>query len=49
MLDIGCGRARVATHMASVTGAHVTGINIDEDQMANAKAFLKERNLDDVV
>jgi sterol 24-C-methyltransferase len=39
VLDIGCGRGRVANHIASSTGAHVTGINIDADQLASAKQF----------
>jgi len=38
-LDIGCGRGRVAAHMASLTGAHITGMNIDPDQIATAKKF----------
>ncbi|HNA62175.1 MAG TPA: class I SAM-dependent methyltransferase [Rhabdochlamydiaceae bacterium] len=25
VLDIGCGRGRIANHIASITGAHVTG------------------------
>ncbi len=39
VLDIGCGRGRVANHIASITGAHVTGINIDPDQLESAKRF----------
>jgi len=37
ILDVGCGRGRVAHHMASYTGAHVTGLNIDETQLSMAK------------
>ena len=40
VLDIGCGRGRVASHMASMTGAHVTGINIDADQLEAAHKFV---------
>lgn len=44
-LDIGCGRGRIASHIASVTGAHVTGINIDTNQLESAKRFAKGKNL----
>ena len=36
ILDIGCGRGRVAHHVASLTGAHVSGFNIDERQVEHA-------------
>ena len=39
LLDIGCGRGRVAMHVATTTGNHVSGINIDPSQIANAKEF----------
>ena len=39
VLDIGCGRGRVANHMAQMSGAHVTGMNIDPDQLESAKRF----------
>lgn len=40
VLDLGCGRGRVAAHMASyVEGTHVTGLNIDADQLAQARSF----------
>ena len=45
-LDLGCGRGRVAAHMSAVSGAHVTGINIDPDQVAQAKSFNQERGFD---
>lgn len=45
VLDLGCGRGRVAAHMARVTGASVTGLNIDQDQIANACAFNTECEL----
>jgi sterol 24-C-methyltransferase len=47
-LDIGCGRGRVANHMAKLTGAHVTGINIDENQLSSARLFAKAENMEDV-
>ncbi|KAF2172864.1 hypothetical protein M409DRAFT_62530 [Zasmidium cellare ATCC 36951] len=45
VLDLGCGRGRVAAHISKVTGAQVTGLNIDADQIASAKAFNKEKKL----
>jgi len=45
VLDIGCGRGRIASHIASVTGAHVTGINIDTNQLESARRFAKGKNL----
>ena len=31
-LECGCGRGRIAHHVASVTGAKVTGFNINDGQ-----------------
>jgi sterol 24-C-methyltransferase len=39
LLDIGCGRGRVANHIASITGAHVTGINVDDTQLEEARKY----------
>ncbi|KAI1773890.1 S-adenosyl-L-methionine-dependent methyltransferase [Hypoxylon cercidicola] len=39
VLDLGCGRGRVAAHMASFSGAQVTGLNIDENQVAQAREW----------
>jgi sterol 24-C-methyltransferase len=39
VLDIGCGRGRVASHIASITGAQVVGLNIDSDQLNSARQF----------
>lgn len=39
VLDLGCGRGRVAAHMAHYTGAQVTGLNIDPDQVEQAWEF----------
>jgi sterol 24-C-methyltransferase len=39
VLDIGCGRGRVANHMATLSGAHLVGMNIDLDQLESAKKF----------
>lgn len=46
LLDLGCGRGRVAAHMASITGAQVTGLNIDPDQIASAMSFNADQKLE---
>jgi len=46
VLDLGCGRGRVAAHMAAYSGARVTGLNIDPNQVAQAQSFTKERGLE---
>ncbi|KAJ5121323.1 uncharacterized protein N7515_009284 [Penicillium bovifimosum] len=45
VLDLGCGRGRVAAHMAQYTGAQVTGLNIDPNQVEQATTFNAERGL----
>lgn len=45
VLDLGCGRGRVAAHMAQLSGAQVTGLNIDPNQVAQARAFNDELHL----
>mmetsp|Transcript_65768 Transcript_65768/g.133758 ORF Transcript_65768/g.133758 Transcript_65768/m.133758 type:complete len:255 (-) Transcript_65768:288-1052(-) len=45
VLDIGCGRGRIAYHVATHTGAHVTGINIDPVQLSFAEAYAKQKGL----
>lgn len=46
VLDLGCGRGRVAAHMAAAhPGVAVTGLNIDPNQVAQARAFSAERGL----
>lgn len=42
VLDIGCGRGRVAHHVAAHTGSHVTGLNIDPFQLENARQFTQK-------
>ncbi len=44
-LDVGCGRGRIASHASSHTGAHVTGVNIDSDQLESAEKFAKGKGL----
>jgi sterol 24-C-methyltransferase len=45
VLDVGCGRGRVAAHLAAATGAHVTGINVDPDQLRAAAAHAADQGL----
>lgn len=45
VLDVGCGRGRVAHHMATYSGAHVTGINIDHSQVKMAKEHANVTNM----
>ena len=47
VLDMGCGRGRVANHMVTATGAHVSGMNIDLDQLEAAKQFAVRSGLAD--
>lgn len=46
VLDLGCGRGRVAAHMARITGASIHGINIDSDQIASAREFNRDTTND---
>ncbi|VUC30122.1 unnamed protein product [Clonostachys rosea] len=39
VLDLGCGRGRVAAHMNSYSGAEITGLNIDENQINQARQW----------
>lgn len=45
VFELGCGKGRVAAHLASATGAHITGINIDQGQLDSATAFAEKNNL----
>jgi sterol 24-C-methyltransferase len=45
VLDIGCGRGRVACHVAELSGARVTGLNIDQTQIDNAASFARMSGL----
>ena len=46
VLDLGCGRGRVAAHMSSMTGATVTGLNIDPNQVAQAREFNSQKGFE---
>jgi sterol 24-C-methyltransferase len=45
VLDIGCGRGRIASHVATLTSAHVTGMNIDATQLESARRFVLSKGL----
>lgn len=47
VLDIGCGRGRIANHMARLSGAQVTGINIDDSQLESARRFSAAKGTSD--
>ena len=39
VLDIGCGRGRIASYIATLTNAEVTGMNIDATQLESARRY----------
>jgi len=47
VLDVGCGRGRIAHHVASYTGADVTGLNIDKTQIAMGKDYAHATGMSD--
>jgi sterol 24-C-methyltransferase len=46
VLDIGCGRGRIAHHVATLTGGNVSGFNIDSYQIENAIKYAKSTNFE---
>lgn len=44
-LDVGCGRGRIAHHLATYTGAEVVGLNIDKGQIKMAKEYAQATGL----
>eukprot|EP00656_Telonema_subtile_P048097 TRINITY_DN5649_c0_g1_i1.p1 TRINITY_DN5649_c0_g1~~TRINITY_DN5649_c0_g1_i1.p1 ORF type:complete len:330 (+),score=110.55 TRINITY_DN5649_c0_g1_i1:199-1188(+) len=46
VLDIGCGAGRIAHFAATLTGAKVSGFNIDGDQILNAEEYARETHMD---
>jgi sterol 24-C-methyltransferase len=47
LLDMGCGRGRIAHYIASMTGGQVSGYNIDPNQIENAEDWAVETNMTD--
>jgi len=41
VLDVGCGRGRISAHIATYTGASVSGLNIDRVQLDRAEEYAK--------
>ena len=47
LLDMGCGRGRIAHYFASLTGGEVSGYNIDPNQIENAENWAQETSMTD--
>ena len=47
LLDMGCGRGRIAHHLATLTGGQISGYNIDSNQLENAIRWAKECKMSD--
>lgn len=47
LLDMGCGRGRIAHYFATRTGGRVSGYNIDPNQIENAVAWAAECGMSD--
>jgi sterol 24-C-methyltransferase len=47
LLDMGCGRGRIAHHCATLSGGQVFGYNIDPKQIENAIDWAAECNMSD--
>ncbi|MEH6588983.1 MAG: class I SAM-dependent methyltransferase [Halioglobus sp.] len=47
LLDMGCGRGRIAHYFATLTGGQVSGYNIDPNQIENAIDWAAESKMSD--
>jgi sterol 24-C-methyltransferase len=47
LLDMGCGRGRIAHHFATLSGGQVSGYNIDPNQVENAIDWAAETHMSD--
>ena len=47
LLDMGCGRGRIAHHFATLTSGQVSGYNIDPNQLENADAWAEQTGMSD--
>ncbi len=47
LLDMGCGRGRIAHHFATLTGGQVSGYNIDPNQLENAEEWAARCEMSD--
>lgn len=47
VLDVGCGVGGPAREIVKFTGAHVTGLNINEYQVSRASIYAEKEGLSD--
>ena len=47
VLDVGCGPGSITVGLAQVAG-HVTGIDVDDAEFADARAYASEHGIDNV-
>ena len=47
LMDMGCGRGRIAHHFATLSGGQVSGYNIDPNQIENAIDWATECKMND--
>lgn len=47
LLDMGCGRGRIAHHFATLTGGQISGYNIDPNQLENAVDWAARTGMSD--
>ena len=45
VLDVGCGPGSITLGLAQVAG-HVTGLDVDDAEFADARAYAAERGID---
>lgn len=45
VLDLGCGRGRIAAHLASASGARIVGLNVATDQLQSGREFADRSGL----
>ena len=45
VFELGCGKGRVAAHVAKTSGANIIGINIDQGQLNSAQSFAERQGL----
>jgi sterol 24-C-methyltransferase len=48
VLELGCGRGRVANHVQSLSRCNLIGFNVDETQVESANEFAQKRKVDNM-